>query len=249
MVTMPAIKRKAGFFMFSLTRALIRHHRQLAVVGSLLFATAVCVTLFFLRAARTSGFTHSGLMWNLFLAWVPMVCALAAYNLAQRASLWRWLALGGCVPMWLVFFPNAPYMVTDITHLRPLDNVPLWYDLIFIIACAWTSFFLGLISLYLMQGLVRRAWGTLAGWLFTLGVVALCGVGVYLGRFLRWNSWDIFFNPVQVLADVVEPLFHPLAHFSALAFSGVFSVFFISVYLMLFALTHFQKESYGPIRD
>lgn len=246
---MPAIYLKGWFFMFSLTRALIRHHRQLAVLGSLLFATTVCVALFLLRAARTSGFTHHGLMWNLFLAWVPMVCALIAYNLSRGAPFWRWLALGGCVPVWLLFFPNAPYMVTDITHLRPLDGVPLWYDLIFIIACAWTSFFLGLVSLFLMQALVRRAWGTLTGWVFTLGVVMLCGIGVYLGRFLRWNSWDVFVRPGHVLADIVAPLLNPLDHFSALAFSGVFSVFFISVYLMLFALTHFQKESYGPIRD
>ena len=187
-----------------LTRLLFNHRRQLAVIAALAFATAVCLVQLAVRAVYARSTGYSGLVWNLFLAWLPMLGALLAYNLGRRGR-WRdWLLVLPCLVFWLLFFPNAPYILTDILHLQPRGNVPLWYDLILLISFAWTGAFLGLISLYLMQSLVRRSAGVWVGWMFALGVLALSGFGVYLGRFPRWSSWDVLANPSGLLLDIAH---------------------------------------------
>lgn len=227
--------------MLKLVRTFLRHHRQLLVLASLLLATGLCAALLALRVAYTHSLDHGSLAWNLCLAWLPMGVALTAYNLFKRDSWFSWLAVAACALIWLLFFPNAPYMVTDIVHLWRGEGVPYWYDLILLVAFAWTSFLLGLVSLFLMQALVRRAAGAPASWLFAVGVLGLSGFGVYLGRFLRWNSWDVFLSPKGVLLDIWQLVRHPLANREAVVFSALFSVFCVCAYLILVALTHLRQ--------
>jgi uncharacterized membrane protein len=225
-----------------LLRTLYRNYRQIAVVGSLVFATAISLGLLALRIVYTRELDYANLGWNLFLAWLPLWFALAAYNVYKRSSRLSWVVVVGCAVVWLLFFPNAPYLLTDIVHLRSSHGVPFWYDLIMVVAFAWTGLFLGLVSLYLMQSLVRLAAGGAASWVFALAVSGLSGFGIYLGRFLRWNSWDLFFSPLSLLADIAERFRHPLAHYQTFAFSAMFSLFFISAYFILVAMMHMQKE-------
>jgi len=230
-------------------RAILRQYRQLAVLVSLAFATAVCLGLLALRITYSHRLVYTYLAWNLFLAWLPMVCALAAYNAGKRRGRLSWLVVAGCALAWLLFFPNAPYLLTDILHLQPRADAPLWFDLVLLLAFAWTGFFLGLVSLVLMQALVRRAAGAAASWTFALAVLGLSGFGIYLGRFLRWNSWDVFFSPGSLLTDMVQPLLHPIVHARTIAFSGLFSLFLVSAYLMIVALTHLQVETQPSTAD
>ena len=176
-------------------RALLRQYRQVAVLVSLAFSTAVCLGLLGLRVTYSHRLVYTYLAWNLFLAWLPMLCALAAYNAGKRRSRLSWLVVAGCALAWLLFFPNAPYILTDLLHLQARADAPLWFDLVLLLAFAWTGFMLGLVSLVLMQALVRRAAGAVASWAFAVAVLGLSGFGIYLGRFLRWNSWDVFFSP------------------------------------------------------
>jgi len=218
------------------------HHdrRQLAIVGALVFASSVCTLLFVLRALYTHHLTYAGMLWNLFLAWLPLLGALAAYNLAGRHGRSGWLAIGSCALLWLLFFPNAPYILTDIGNLMTRYPVPLWYDVLLEVAFAWTGTLLGLVSLYLMQSLVRRARGAGAGWVFALAVLLMGSFGVWLGRFLRFNSWDVFVNPVDLLTGVAGYLAHPLDNAQLFVFSGLFALLLISIYLVLVALINFR---------
>lgn len=229
--------------MFKLFRSVLRHYRQLAVIASLVFATLVCLGLFVLRAAHSHSFIYKGLLWNLVLAWIPMLTALVAYNLHKTKSLFNGVIIVSGMVLWIIFLPNAPYLITDLMHLQPYANVPFWYDLMLLAAFAATGLFLGLISLMLMQIIVRNTVGLVAGWLFVVGALGLSSFGVYLGRFLRWNSWDLFVNPLPVLADIGDRLLNPLAHSRTLAFSAVFAVFFLATYLMLSAMTSFKQEA------
>jgi uncharacterized membrane protein len=224
-------------------RTFFRHYRQLAVIASLIFATLVCIGLLVLRIAYSHRSTYSWLMWNLFLAWLPAFSALVAYDVYKKQSWLKWLVAPLCALVWLIFFPNALYLVTDLIHLHPQSDAPFWFDLILLVAFAWTGFFLGLISLSLMQEILRRMVGTVVSWLFALGVLALSSFGIYLGRFLRWNSWDVFFNPLRLLGDVAEQVRHPLQHFQTLVFSSLFAFFFVAMYLTLMAVTHFRHEA------
>ena len=222
--------------------AFFRHYRQLAVIGSLLFGTCVCLGLFALRMARIHSFFDGGMIWNLFLAWLPALSALAAYNLRQTHSVLRWITISGFVLVWLLFLPNAPYLITDIMHLQPRPEIPYWFDLILYVAFAWTGSFLGLVSLLLIQEVVRHAAGALASWLFILGVLALNSFGIYLGRFLRWNSWDVIVNPLPLFTEIAQQVRHPVAHFQTVVFSVLFTFFFLAAYLMLVAVTRFHAE-------
>lgn len=228
--------------MFKLLRMFFRHSRQLAVIASLVFSTLLCLGLFTLRMAHVHSFDYIGLLWNLVLAWLPAISALVAYNLSKQHSRLNWVMVFGCGLVWLLFLPNAPYLITDIMHLHPQAEIPFWYDLILFVAFAWTGLFLGLVSLVLIQEIVRKTAGSLVSWLFTLSVLGLTSFGVYLGRFLRWNSWDVFLNPWPLLADIADRIRHPLAHFQTLVFSVLFAFFFLAMYLMLVALIQFRQE-------
>ncbi|MBN1313651.1 MAG: DUF1361 domain-containing protein [Anaerolineae bacterium] len=228
--------------MFTFLRVCLRRYRQLAVVASLVFASAVCTALLLLRIVHTHRLTHLYLLWNLFLAWLPMICSLVAYNFYKRSSRLSGLFAGGCILVWLLFFPNAPYLLTDLIHLQPQENVPFWFDLILIVTFALTGFFLGLISLVLMQAIVRKTLGAIVSWIFAVGVLGVSGFGIYLGRFLRWNSWDVIVNPRPVLFDIWLHLRHPLANFQTLVFSALFSLFLLAAYLILMSVTHLSAE-------
>ncbi len=219
-------------------------HRQVAVVATLAFATAVCVAMLAVRILYSDSSAHLHMLWNLFLAWLPMLAALTVYNLKKRDQRPAWLLIAPCAFLWLIFFPNAPYMVTDLLHLRPWGNIPLWYDMLMLSAFAWTGIFLGLVSLYLMHTLVRRSAGVAGGWLFALFVLALTGFGVYLGRFPRWNSWDLLFNPEILLTDIWSRMRDPLAHPRTIVFSGLFSLCVTAIYLMLSAMIHLRPETH-----
>src|SRR5688500_5404663 len=171
--------------------------RTLAFVA-LLAASALCLATVEIRTYETGDAYYRFLVWNLILAWVPLALAVAAYARARRGV--DVLVAALLVP-WLLFFPNAPYLLTDFIHLSE-GPAPLWYDALMLSAFAWTGLLLGFASLYLVQMILRRAAGEAAAWVGVLGALALASVGVYIGRFIRFNSWDALLHPLAV-ADVV----------------------------------------------
>lgn len=206
---------------------------------ALLFGTTVCLGLVGTRIARTGNIRYGFLVWNLFLAWIPLVFALMAsrdFGAGARQN-WRWFLFGSA---WLLFFPNAPYMFTDLIHLPMSFYRHYWVDLVLILSCAFTGLVVGFVSLYLMQGMVKRTFGNWAGWLFIAAVAGLTGFGVYVGRFMRFNSWDLLFRPVDVFHGIGRWIANPSTHPTSLTFPLLFAIFLFISYLMLYALTHLQ---------
>jgi uncharacterized membrane protein len=206
---------------------------------ALTFASATCVALVAARMIWTGRLGYSFLVWNLFLAWLPMMFALLACEKFKNASArdWRFLSLAGA---WLLFFPNAPYIFTDLIHLTTRFYPHFWVDLSLILLCALTGLVLGFVSLYLMQSVVEQTLGHAASWLFIAAVAALSGFGIYVGRFMRFNSWDVLFKPRQVYHGIGNWVADPLATSASLAFPVLFGTFLFITYLMLYALTHLQ---------
>jgi uncharacterized membrane protein len=224
-------------------RTLLHHERrQAAVVASLGFATLLCTLMLIARALYADRTGHLGLQWNLFLAWLPMLGALVAYNLGKRYGRRAWPLSLPFLAGWLLFFPNAPYILTDFINLAPRHGVPFWYDLLMVVTYALTGMFLGLVSLYLMQSLVRRAFGAAASWVFALAVLAVTGFGVYLGRFPRWNSWDLLTDPSALLLDIWQRLSNPLAHSRTFVFSLLFSLCLAAMYFVMVSVIHLRDE-------
>jgi uncharacterized membrane protein len=220
-----------------------RHSKQLAVIASLIFSSAVCVGLLFLRATHSHNRQYVWLIWNLLLAWIPVACALAIFNLQRRRPRLLWPILFGGALVWFVFFPNAPYLLTDLIHLQPRPDAPFWFDLILFVSFAWSGFMLGLVSLVLMQEVIRRIAGTIVSWVFAFVMLALSSFGIYLGRFLRWNSWDLFFNPLELTGAILEGARHPLFHLQTIVFSTLFACLLLAMYLTLMAIVRFQQSA------
>jgi uncharacterized membrane protein len=133
--------------------------------------------------------------------------------------------------LWLLFFPNAAYLVTDFVHLRSRAPIPIWFDIGMLAIFAWGGCFLAVASLRTMQALVASYLGGLASWLFVVAVIGLNGMGIYLGRFLRWNSWDLFLDPRGVLADAAAIILYPLENRQAIGVIGMFSVLLLVCYM------------------
>lgn len=214
---------------------------SLAALGSLVFASAMCVALVVARAARTGSLQYVFLIWNLILAWIPFVYAFIAHRL-HKAQSPNYFLITGCASVWLLFFPNAPYLLTDLMHLRIQDNGLFWFDLIMLLWFAWTGFLLGFVSLFLMQRIVSDSLGRFAGWAFAAAALGLSSFGVYLGRFLRWNSWDVFRNPLGLFLDIYDRFRHPLAHIRTHAFWFLLALFLLCVYVTLASFVQLQYE-------
>lgn len=205
-------------------------------------ASLVSVALFRIRTLLSGTDEYAFLLWNLILAWLPLALAYTASSFAARR---RFVALTvpAAAALWLLFFPNAPYILTDLFHLgRASGGIPLWFDALLINWFAWTGVLLGVISLFMMHDIVRRAFGRVTGWLFVLTVGALCGVGIYIGRFLRWNSWDILIDPFGRLREFLFYATHP--SLQSIVFIGIFSALFIFIYIAAYSFgLLFQEQT------
>lgn len=210
-------------------------------IASLTLATAICLGLMIARVFYSGSINHVFLVWNLGLAWIPFITAFIVYRLHRR---WPHTPLFLIVlaPFWLLFLPNAPYLLTDLIHLSQRNNVPLWYDLLMLLWYAWTGFLLGFVSVYLMQQVVTHHWGRIVGWLFAIASLGVTSFGVYIGRFLRWNSWDVISDPFAILADIYVRFRHPIAYLPTHAFSLMLAAFLILAYVTVLSFTRIQPE-------
>ncbi|HYF61839.1 MAG TPA: DUF1361 domain-containing protein [Herpetosiphonaceae bacterium] len=194
----------------------------------LILATALASALLLGRMRLSGTGTYGFLFWNITLAWIPYLASLALVA-TQRHAPRRWAtALLGLI--WFCFLPNAPYLITDLMHLRYNAEVPLIYDVGMLASAAWTGSFLAVASLRMVQALVRQAYGGLVSWLFVLLAIGSSGFGIYLGRVLRWNSWDVVMNPRAVLADVLPRAANPLAHPELPGITIIFAAIFLICY-------------------
>lgn len=201
-------------------------------------ASAVGIALVGARFARSHTSHYEFLVWNLFLAWVPVAFAALAYRVSFRRGVVGRLVLVLTAVVWLAFFPNAPYILTDFAHLVDIhDHVPLWYDVILIAWYALTGLLLGVLSLRLMQDIVQRAAGRVVGWSFVVAVTVVGSVGIYIGRFLRWNSWQAFQAPGSLVHRALGGGAEgPDVEVRFLGFSALFAALFLFVYLTVYLL-------------
>jgi uncharacterized membrane protein len=207
---------------------------------ALMFASVASLALVLVRITSTGNIQYAFLVWNLFLAWLPLMFALLAreeFRADQRRT-WRFFGLAGA---WLLFFPNASYIFTDLIHLWTRFYGHFWIDLTLILICAVTGMVLGFVSLYLMQSVVARMFGRGASWLFVVAAAGLSSVGVYFGRFLHFNSWDVFLRPQSVYRGIDAWMESGCSNRSSAGFLFYFATFLLIVYVMLYALTHLPK--------
>lgn len=187
--------------------------------------------LCFYRGTQTFFFLN----WNLFLAWIPYLIALSLPFLYRKFN--SKIIIVGALLCWLLFFPNAPYIVTDFLHLKKRIGIPLWYDLMLFMSFAWTGLILGYVSLLEVQTFLRNFFSKTIVNIGSIIALLLCGFGIYLGRFQRWNSWDIITQPFSLFADILNILAQP----HTLGLAVVLSAFLLLGYFTLNTLAQSER--------
>jgi uncharacterized membrane protein len=215
-------------------------NERLVVLAGLGIATALCVALEVLRELHYHTHAYRFLLWNLTLAWIPLLLGLLIYDRYRRGA--ALLELAPVVALWLLFLPNAPYILTDFIHLSPTPGTPLWLDGAILSAFAWTGILLGFVSLYLVHGVARDRYGGRVGWSSVTVVLALVSAGVCLGRFMRWNSWDMLFQPGKRLAELTPHLSDPSAVAEATAATLVLTFLLAAAYACFYMLLRVRLE-------
>ncbi|GAB3888324.1 DUF1361 domain-containing protein [Spirosoma agri] len=167
------------------------------------------------------------LTWNLFLAFFPLGVVLILRDLRRSGFLSRWL-FGSCLAIWLAFLPNAPYIITDLYHIKNVDNPLLWFDTMTIFLFAQTGLLIGLYSILIVHRLVRPLIGAKLTWLVLLTGQLLSGFGIYLGRFGRWNSWDVLTNPLNLFSAIADATHNHLSIKLTLAYGFVLVVLYVA---------------------
>ncbi len=174
------------------------------------------------------------LVWNLFLAWIPYWVSLTLSNIKDGKL--RRLKTGFILIVWLLFFPNAPYILTDLLHFRNFGDVPMWYDLMMLLSFGFTGLMLGWLSMMEVQDFLKARHSRGVARVLTFMALILCSYGIYLGRFQRWNTWDILTNPVALFQDMFSVLMQPSVHAGTLGIAVVLGGFLTIGYALLAAL-------------
>ena len=199
--------------------------------------SASAVGLFILKSVLTHNLALWGINWNLFLAWIPIFIVIWLENKVRINALQKWEVLTASL-LWLLFFPNSPYIITDLVHLQSLSGNTYWHYQIMIFTYAFVSLACGLLSLYWIQKVWTKIFSLNWSKFFTFGAIFLSGYGIFLGRVERWNSWDFFVHPFSLLKYMIHSIKNP----TAILMTFEFSLFIGLAYWMFYSLIHLREE-------
>lgn len=192
-----------------------------------LLATFWCCLVLNIRFHLAGHHGYIFLLWNLFLAAIPLGLSLGLERIHRLVFALPLLAV------WLLFFPNAPYVLTDLIHLNAYRHgrVPQWLDLLLLLSFALVALWFGFQSLQIVQHWFTRRFSRATAWSVTVVTLGLSSFGVYLGRFLRWNSWDIVNRPHLLFKDIAARFLDPFHHSGTWSFTLGFSTLLLFTYL------------------
>ncbi|MBI4697392.1 MAG: DUF1361 domain-containing protein [Nitrospirae bacterium] len=205
----------------------------------------LCLILFctgiVLFRVHYSGHTHYYyLLWNLFLAVVPYGIAVFIYKYyCQNPKKYLFVLF---LLSWLIFYPNAPYLITDFLHLRTAYRAPVWVDVLMYFSLAWTGLVLGFASLRLIHIVFEINFGKVRGWAFVIVMVILGSLGVDLGRYMRFNSWDSIQKPKLLFLGITERILNPSQYLGIYGMTICYSAFFLLAYLSIVYFLFPEKE-------
>lgn len=222
----------------------LRKNGQLPIITALAFSTIFGMILVAIRVYITGTISFLFLYWNIILAIFPLVVSIFLATLEDKTNLSGWF-FWSLVIVWLLFFPNAPYIITDLFHLKQ-RNFPYWYDLGVLMLFSWNGTVIGFLSLNYVQILINKRYNHRLGWVFALLAIFLGSFGIYLGRYLRWNSWDVITNPIDLMQDILIRMLHPYNHPKTV---GVTLLFTILLSVMYITLNLFGEAPEREVKD
>ena len=203
-------------------------------------SSALSIILLYFRIQWSGSLMFVFLTWNLFLAWIPFLLAFVLSEMNNNGT--SRIKKVGVFATWLLFFPNSPYILTDLFHLRLRSEIPLWFDLVLILSFAWNGLLLGYSSLMEIQKVLRTRLSAGIVNFFIAGLLVLCSFGIYLGRYPRYNSWDILTNPITLFSDIFNMILDPMNNTRMVGVTFFFSVFLMVSYWTLNTMINHKKN-------
>jgi len=190
---------------------------------------AFITCMIFFRMIYSGTFRFIFLLWNLFLAWIPFQVSL---YLSGKKDGRKWVQIF-LLAVWLLFFPNALYIITDLVHLEGKTTVPVWYDAVLLFTSAIAGLMMAFASLYKVEACFSKRLSNSATNKLVLLCLFLGSFGVYLGRFLKLNSWDIVTNPSELVKEIALRLFFPIEYYRTWAITLLLTSLFSLLYFAI----------------
>lgn len=219
----------------------LKSSKRFEITLLLILMTLFCFSLSLFRYYISETKVFLFLNWNLFLAWIPFFISSFLVIFKIRSK----LSLVVAITVWILFFPNSPYILTDLFHLRNRNSIPIWYDLVVILSYAWTGLFCGFVSLLdiekLLSDYCRRSFINI----MTISFLFITSFGVYLGRFLRWNSWDILSNPFGLFNDILLRIVYPTNHIQTWGVTVFMGVMLNFMYFMMKSVRNLNRPTFA----
>ena len=201
-----------------------------SIVHLLALTVGFTLSLLLFRIFYSGSLMYIFFGWNLFLAALPLAINSFLFQTKNKNVQLLLFAL------WLLFFPNSLYIVTDLVHLKERYPVPLWFDIILIFSAAFNGLIIAFASLQQVELFLRSKFNNLKTSIIVCGCLFLSSFGIYLGRFLRWNSWDVLSNPLGLMLQVTERIVNPFEHPRTWGMTIVFTMFFSIFYFTIKSL-------------
>ena len=206
------------------------------VIATFLLFILLMLTM---RISYANNIRYAFLLWNLFLAWIPFQLSITLTESANRNRWYSYLLLLS----WLLFFPNALYIITDLIHLdESKGDVPVWYDAILLFTCSVTGLIMAFVSLYQVENFLKKNISPRHTGKLVMAAIFLGSFGVYVGRFLRWNSWNIVTKPQTMLVDISSHLLLPFQHYKTWVVTLLLTCLFSLLYFAIKKLPGFLNE-------
>lgn len=194
----------------------------------LIFIIILAIVLNISRIILFGSSSFVWLFWNLFLAIVPFVISSYLLDKERMHSLskWSFYLLGF---LWLIFIPNAPYIITDLIHIGVVRSVPVLYDAFLLFGIAWVGLYLGLNSIYHIDQILANRYKDIIREVLIFFIILFISFGIYIGRFLRFNSWDIFKQPIFVFKTTHTTFLYP-TDYKTYLYIALFTLFIYIFY-------------------
>jgi uncharacterized membrane protein len=197
-----------------------------------------CLLLELIRIAVSNSLHYIFLPWNLLLAYVPLWISSKKFvpqtnspvnrkGVSRFFHVWKhffWIAA------WFIFLPNAPYLITDLIHLKERHPVPFYFDTVLVFLYAVNGLIFFFVSVSQGEQYWRKKIPSISVNWFFLGAFGGCSFGIYLGRFGRFNSWNVVTDPLDLFYQIADRFLFPLEHPQTWAVTLLFSILLFLLY-------------------
>ena len=209
--------------------------KQEGVIRAILISNSVSIVLFGLRVIATQETVYWFLFWNLVLAWAPVLVAWLLLRILKKRSWGDPISVIVTI-VWLGFLPNSFYLMSDLIHLQSTGDIGLLFDVVLFLSCIWNGALAGILSLVWVHKAILKRVPKLYAACLVSGAILATSFAIYLGRTLRWNTWDVLVNPAGILFDVSEQVINPLTHPQFMVTTLTFFVLIGSMYLVIWSI-------------